>query len=367
MAPNTKIRVLIVDDSAITRKVLSEILSSDDNIEVVGTAMDPYIARTKIKQLNPDVLTLDVEMPKMNGINFLKNLMRLRPMPVVMVSSLTQKGADIALEALGLGAVDYIGKPDVVSGTSLVDYSEEIINKIKMTASISHVPGSTKQNAVAENSASYKPPVRTSFKVNKNKAIVVIGASTGGTEAIKEILTNLQPDRYSLIVVQHIPSAFSKAFAERINKMSALEVCEAKDHQKILPGHAYIAPGDQHLKIVRDDDNISYQCILDNSEPVNRHKPSVDVLFRSACIAAGSNAVGILLTGMGSDGAIGLKEIHDAGAITIAQDEQSSVVWGMPGEAVKLQAADFILPLNRIADKITTLMKNNSAQQSQNN
>lgn len=360
MAVKNTTRVLIVDDSALTRKILREILSSDADIEVVGTAMDPYVARTKIKQLNPDVLTLDVEMPKMNGINFLKNLMRLRPMPVVMVSSLTQKGADVALEALGLGAVDYVGKPDVTSAASLTDYSEEIISKIKMAASIKHAPVPPTSMLKASHSPSEKAISNISLKKNSAHAIVVIGASTGGTEAIREILASLQPDSYSLIVVQHIPSAFSTAFAERINKASALDVCEARDNQKILPGHAYIAPGDQHLKITRDKSDDSYRCKLDDGEPVNRHKPSVDVLFKSVCISAGSNAVGILLTGMGSDGAIGLKEIHDTGAITIAQDEQSSVVWGMPGEAVKLQAADFILPLDKIAGKVTTLMKKDS-------
>ena len=357
MAPKKIIRVLIVDDSALTRKLLREILSSDDEIEVVGTAMDPYIARTKIKQLNPDVLTLDVEMPKMNGINFLKNLMRLRPMPVVMVSSLTQKGADVALEALGLGAVDYVGKPDVISDSSLADYSEEIISKIKVAASVSHKPAASKHLQHADGPSAGKPAVKTRLKENNRQAIVVIGASTGGTEAIKEILNSLQPDSYSVLVVQHIPSAFSTAFAERVNKTAALEVCEAQDNQKILPGHVYIAPGDRHLIIVHDGNDNSYYCKLNDGEPANRHKPSVDVLFRSVCLSAGSNAIGILLTGMGSDGAVGLKEIHDAGAITIAQDEQSSVVWGMPGEAVKLRAADFILPLDKIADKVTTLVK----------
>jgi len=356
MAAKKTIRVLIVDDSALTRKILREILSSDPAIEVVGTAMDPYIARTKIKQMNPDVLTLDVEMPKMNGISFLKNLMRLRPMPVVMVSSLTQKGADIALEALGHGAVDYVGKPDVSSETRLADYSEEIINKIKMAASINQIPCTT---AGQRGAHAYTSNTKATalVKQKNGQVIVVIGASTGGTEAIKEIIIRLQPDSYSVIVVQHIPSAFSTAFAERINKISSLEVCEASDNQKILPGHVYVAPGDKHLKIVRDGSSGSYFCKLDDSAPVNRHKPSVDVLFRSISASAGSNAIGILLTGMGSDGAQGLKEIHDTGAITIAQDEQSSVVWGMPGEAVKLGAADFILPLDKIANRVTTLIK----------
>lgn len=356
MSAKKIIRVLIVDDSALTRKILCEILSSDAEIEVVGTAVDPYAARTKIKQLNPDVLTLDVEMPKMNGINFLKNLMRLRPMPVVMVSTLTQKGADLALEALGLGAVDYVGKPDNISETSLSDYSEEIINKIKIAASVNNSLCSP------TNKPRTLPPARTnipatSIKKNNGQLIVVIGASTGGTEAIKEIVSSLKPGTYSLIAVQHIPRAFSRAFAERINSISALEVCEAKDNQQILPGHVYIAPGDQHLIIARDENTSLLYCKLDDGEAINHHKPSVDVLFRSACKAAGNNTIGILLTGMGSDGARGLKEMHNAGAITIAQDEKSSIVWGMPGEAVKIQAADFILPLNKIADKVTTLMQ----------
>ena len=356
MRTNKTIRVLIVDDSALTRKILREILSTDTEIEVVGTAADPYVARTKIKQLNPDVLTLDIEMPKMNGINFLKNIMRLRPMPVVMVSTLTQKGADLALEALGLGAVDYVGKPDIISETSLADYSEEIVNKIKMAASVNRIPGaSTNKPRPCDPAQTGKST--TSLKQNNGQALVAIGASTGGTEAIKEIITRLKPDTYSLVVVQHIPSAFSKAFADRINNISELEVCEAKHNQQILPGHVYIAPGDQHLKIYRDKNTNSLYCKLDNGDAINRHKPSVDVLFRSACRSAGNNTIGILLTGMGSDGALGLKEMRDAGAVTIAQDEQSSVVWGMPGEAVKIQAADFILPLNKIADKVTALMQ----------
>lgn len=353
MAIKKNIRVLIVDDSALIRKILNEILSSDDEIEVVGYAMDPYIAREKIKQLNPDVLTLDVEMPKMNGISFLKNLMRLRPMPVIMISSLTQTGADIALEALGLGAVDYIGKPDIKSGDSLTDYAKEIIDKVKIAASINYIDSSSTPRKTREKSS----PLKKSLIKNCSQPIIAIGASTGGTEAIKEILCNLQPALFSLVIVQHIPKAFSKAFADRVNNISALEVMESKNMQEILPGHAYIAPGDQHLKIIKVDN--SYYCKLDDSEPYNRHKPSVDVLFKSLCASAGKNAIGILLTGMGSDGARGLKEIQETGAITIAQDEQSSIVWGMPGEAVKLQAADYVLPLDEISNKITTLIKSN--------
>lgn len=355
MATKKHIRVLIVDDSATTRKVLTEVLSSDSEIEVIGHAMDPYMAREMIKKLNPDVLTLDVEMPKMNGISFLKNLMRLRPMPVIMISSLTQKGADTALEALGLGAVDYIGKPDASSHASLSDYADEIISKVKIAASVNYLDSSMTHSLTHNQSLTKSPPLTKTVNNNCKQAIIAIGASTGGTEAIKDILSNLQPASFSLVIVQHIPKAFSTAFADRVNNISALEVEEAKDMQKILPGHAYIAPGDQHLKIIKD--NNSYYCTLDDSEPYNRHKPSVDVLFKSVCTAAAKDSIGIILTGMGADGAHGLKEMQDTGAITIAQDERSSIVWGMPGEAVKLQAADYVLPVDEISNKITTLIK----------
>ena len=354
MTTKKNIRVLIVDDSATTRKILTEILSADDGIEVIGHAMDPYMARDMIKKLNPDVLTLDVEMPKMNGISFLKNLMRLRPMPVIMISSLTQKGADIALEALGLGAVDYIGKPDARSRSSLSDYADDIISKVKIAASVNHIETPSNQSLTHRISPPKSAPLTKSVNSNCTQPIIAIGASTGGTEAIKDILSNLQPASYSLVIVQHIPKAFSKAFADRVNNMSALEVVEAKDMQIILPGHAYIAPGDQHLKIIKD--NNSYYCTLDDSEPYNRHKPSVDLLFKSVCTTAAKDSIGVILTGMGADGARGLKEMQDTGAITIAQDELSSIVWGMPGEAVKLQAADYVLPVDEIPNKITTLI-----------
>ena len=255
MTTKKKIRVLIVDDSAVIRKILREILSSDDEIEVVGTAIDPYIARDKIKRLHPDVLTLDVEMPKMNGISFLKNLMRLRPMPVIMVSSLTQKGADVALEALGLGAIDYVGKPDAKSKSKLSDYAEEIINKVKVAASTNRdfeTTGSLQQD---EKSSTRTASTSKSLNVDSSQEIIAIGASTGGTEAIKDILIKLQPGSYSLVIVQHIPKAFSKAFADRVNNISALEVVEAVDKQEILPGKAYIEPGDKHLKLVKIKDS----------------------------------------------------------------------------------------------------------------
>ena len=355
-----KISVLIIDDSAVVRRILEEILSSDKAIEVVGTAMDPYIARDKIKKLHPDVLTLDVEMPKMDGISFLRNLMRLRPMPVVMISSLTQQGADIALEALSIGAVDYISKPKIDVAHELNGYAEEIIEKVK-TAAGARILSSDSETPVTKlvqdkkveslNRLRKKTPL---VKLKTTEKIIAIGASTGGTEAIKEVLINMRPDSPAIVIAQHIPRAFSAAFSRRMDSLSPMAVCEAEDGQHVLPGHAYIAPGDRHLLLVRE--GARYYIRLDDGEPCNRHKPSVDVMFRSVESAAGDNALGILLTGMGADGARGLKQMRDSGSKTIAQDENSSVVWGMPGEAVKLDAADYVLPLNKIAQKIEFLI-----------
>jgi two-component system chemotaxis response regulator CheB len=357
-----KIKVLIIDDSAVVRKILTEILSADKEIEVIGTAMDPYIARDKIKKLNPDVLTLDVEMPKMDGISFLRNLMRLRPMPVIMISSLTEEGADIALEALGLGAIDYVSKPKIDIKHHLGDYSEEIRTKVKAAASARIIPGVTDTSKMPPSSSQSHVKQTSSRKKKSGKVIkttekiIAIGASTGGTEAIKEILMNMRPDSPGTVIAQHIPATFSTAFANRMNSVSPMAVCEAVDGQQVLPGHAYIAPGDKHLML--DRSGARYYCKLDDGELRNRHKPSVEVLFESVEEAAGLNAIGILLTGMGADGARGLKEMHDAGAKTIAQDENTSVVWGMPGEAVKLDAADYVLPLHKIVGKIEAILKN---------
>ena len=356
-----KITVLIVDDSAVVRKILKEILSSDKEIEVVGTAMDPYIARDKIKKLHPDVLTLDIEMPKMDGISFLRNVMRLRPMPVVMISSLTQQGADIALEAMSIGAVDYISKPKIDIAHELSDYSEEIIEKVKTAAKARVLPNDS-ETPVTKLVQSKKIEALNKLRKSKpqgrlktTEKIIAIGASTGGTEAIKEVLISMRPDSPAIVIAQHIPKAFSEAFSKRMDSISPMAVCEAKDGQHVLPGHAYIAPGDRHLLLVRE--GARYYIRLDDGEPCNRHKPSVDVMFHSVEEAAGDNAIGILLTGMGADGARGLKQMHDSGSKTIAQDENSSVVWGMPGEAVKLEATDFVLPLNKIAQKIESLIR----------
>lgn len=348
------IRVLIVDDSALVRHLLTELLGSDPGIEVVGAASDPFIAREKIRSLSPDVLTLDVEMPKMDGITFLSNLMRLRPMPVVMVSSLTEQGANVTLEALELGAVDFVTKPKVDLAATLDSYAAEIIAKVKMAASARVRPLERRPvsiEIVPKHSAdvilkqgSRKPHFRTTDR------IIAIGASTGGTEAIKEVLMGMPPDAPGIVIAQHIPEAFSGPFAERMNRSCAMTVCEAKDGQQIVTGHVYIAPGSHHLLVERD--GARYICRLSDGPPVNRHRPSVDVLFRSVAQNAGANAIGAILTGMGADGAQGLLEMHNAGAPTIAQDERTSVVWGMPGEAVKCGGAEVVLGLDEIASRL---------------
>jgi len=362
-----KIRVLIIDDSALVRRLLTEILNSDPEIEIVGTAMDPHIARQKIKDLNPDVLTLDVEMPKMDGISFLRQLMRLRPMPVIMISSLTEEGAETTLEALAAGAIDFISKPKIDIANSLGDYAEDIVSKIKSAARVKVVArdyrAANKQTSSVKSYRQDTDSIDEKYSttvilqrpaqirtLKTTEKVVAIGASTGGTEAIKEILTQLRPDNPAILIAQHIPPVFSSAFARRMNLNSAMTVVEAADGQQILPGHVYIAPGDRHLLLVRD--GARYRCQLNDGPPVNRHRPSVDVLFRSVAQNAGKNAIGVILTGMGADGARGLNEMREAGAATIAQDEKSSVVWGMPGEAVKLGAAQRILPLDQIPSGI---------------
>ncbi|MDH5183017.1 MAG: chemotaxis response regulator protein-glutamate methylesterase [Gammaproteobacteria bacterium] len=345
-----KIRVLIVDDSALIRKVLTEMLSSDKEIEVIGTASDPLIARNKIKELNPDVITLDVEMPKMDGITFLSNLMRLRPMPVVMVSSLTEKGADVTFQALELGAVDFVTKPSIDLAHTFEQYAGEIIEKVKIAAKANVRQGEPLRKLDTIEKYSADAVLAKSAKIKNFKTtdkIIAIGASTGGTEAIKEVLLDMPVNSPGIVITQHIPEAFSKKFADRLDSFLPLKVYEAEDGQQIIPGHVYIAPGNQHLLVERD--GARYICRLNDGPPVNRHKPSVDVLFRSVAQNVGKNSLGIILTGMGDDGARGLKEMHDSGSYTIAQDEKTSVVWGMPGSAVNQEAVDTILPLKKIA------------------
>ncbi len=356
-----KIKVLIIDDSALVRQMLSEILNSDPEIEVVGVAANPKIARSKIKALNPDVLTLDVEMPEMDGVTFLRNLMRLRPMPVVMVSTLTEQGADVTLEAMELGAVDFITKPKTDFSNTIQDYADELVQKVK-TASKARVQALTLTRPrkldldnlpevdPANSVDAIIPVTRRHRPFKTTDKLIAIGASTGGTEAIKQVLKGFPADAPGTVITQHIPEAFSAPFAKRLDSISAMTVIEATDGTQILRGHAYVAPGNRHLMIERD--GARFICRLHDGPPVNRHKPSVDVMFRSIALNVGVNAVGIILTGMGNDGAQGLKEMQAAGAPTIAQDEKTSVVWGMPGKAVELNAADRILPLGRITPAV---------------
>jgi two-component system chemotaxis response regulator CheB len=350
VAAKKRISVLIVDDSALVRRILTEILSSDPGIKVLGTAHDAYDAREKIKALNPDVLTLDVEMPRMDGLTFLRNLMRLRPMPVIMVSSLTERGAEVTLDALSVGAVDYLSKPKIDLAATLSDYKDELIAKVKAAAAARLRPPSSVAASSAGAAHAKRAPQR---QLRTTERVIAIGASTGGTEAIKDVLIHLPPDTPGIVITQHIPKLFSGAFARRMDSCCQLSVCEAEDGQQILRGHAYIAPGDMHLSLIRD--GARYVCRLDDGPPVNRHKPSVDVLFRSVAQQAGRNAIGVILTGMGKDGALGLKEMRDTGSRTIAQDEATSIVWGMPGEAVALGGAEDVLPLGEIYSRLLAL------------
>lgn len=348
---NTKTKVLIVDDSALVRQLLTAILSEDPDIEVVGASADPFRAREQIKSLNPDVITLDIEMPKMDGITFLRNLMRLRPIPVVMISTLTTEGADVTLDAMELGAIDFIPKPKIGVAHDLQLLSDDIREKVKTAAKVSvktltAIPSTPKK--LSTDSIIPRSTAAISFETTDK--LIAIGASTGGLEAIKEILLALPADAPAIVITQHIPAAFSAAFAKRMDSSCAVKVCEAEDNQQILPGHVYIAPGSHHLLVERS--GARFYCKLNDGPPVNRHKPAVDVLFRSVATQLGRNSMGIILTGMGDDGARGLDEMREIGALTVAQNEETSVVWGMPGEAVKLDAAQEVLPLQQIASRL---------------
>lgn len=340
-----KVRVLIIDDSALVRQVLTEILSEDPGIEVVGTAPDPLIAREKIKQLDPDVLTLDVEMPRMDGLTFLQNLMRLRPMPVVMVSSLTEAGAQVTLDALSLGAVDFVTKPKLDVQRGLTNYGSELCERVR-NAARAHV------RRLQPTGASAALPQASPIKYRTTDRLIAIGASTGGTEAIRVILEQMPADAPTIVITQHIPAAFSKPFAERLDRHSRMTVVHAEDDMPLLAGHAYVAPGGLHLRVQRS--GARWRCRLGEDEPIRRHRPSVDALFESVALAAGANASAALLTGMGDDGARGLLALRKVGAATIVQDEASSVVWGMPGAAYTMGAAQQVLPLHEIANALLT-------------
>ena len=351
-----KIKLLIIDDSALIRHMLTQVFSEADDFEVVGTASDPLIARDKIKALNPDVLTLDVEMPRMDGLTFLRNLMRLRPMPVVMISTLTAKGAEVTLAALALGAVDFVAKPQADNPDALREYADEIINKVRMAAKIK-VHALEMLSSPLPAQAQAESPLGPKKHFGTTDTIVAIGASTGGTEALKQVVKTLPTHAPAILVAQHLPAAFSESFAKHVNDVGQMRACVASDGQLISPGNIYIAPGDQHLRVVRN--GARYICRLDDGPVVNRHKPSVDVLFQSVAENVGKNAIGVMLTGMGSDGAKAMLQMREAGAINIVQDEASSVVWGMPGEAYKLGAAHHVLALNKIAALIMALGNKN--------
>jgi len=346
-------RVLIVDDSAVVRQILSEILASDPGIEVVGTAADPLLAREKIKRLAPDVITLDVEMPRMDGLAFLENLMRLHPLPVVMISSLTERGADTTLQALALGAVDFVSKPKLDVARGLSRYAEEIVDKVKAAAR-SRVRPLVRAAVAPKLTLPPAPPASTSKpNFRTTDRLIAIGASAGGTEALRVVLEGLPADAPAVVMTQHLPATFSTAFAERLDRHSAMAVREAHDGEAVLPGHAYLPPGGRHLRVIRD--GARWRCRVDDGPAVNRHKPAVDVLFQSVAQSAGANAIGVILTGMGDDGARGLLQMRQAGAPTFVQDEASAVVWGMPGAAMKLGAATEAVALDRIAERLLAL------------
>ena len=335
-----KIKVLIVDDSALIRSVMTEIVNSQDDMEVVGAAPDPLVARDLIKRTNPDVLTLDVEMPKMDGLDFLEKLMRLRPMPVLMVSSLTERGSEITMRALELGAVDFVTKPKISIASGMREYTELITDKLRAAARARVKPRTLQPAAATGQLPQLRSPLTSSEK------LIIIGASTGGTEAIREFLMQMPSDCPGILIAQHMPEGFTTSFARRLDSLCKISVSEAQGNERVLPGHAYIAPGHSHLLLARSGAN--YMTRIEQTEPVNRHRPSVDVLFRSAAAAAGKNAVGVILTGMGKDGAQGMLEMKNAGAYNFAQDEASCVVFGMPREAIAIGAAHEVAPLTAL-------------------
>lgn len=339
-----KTRVLIVDDSALIRGLLKEIIAGAADFEVAGTASDPYEAWRKIKELDPDVVTLDVEMPRMDGLSFLERLMHLHPMPVLMVSSLTENGCTTTLRALELGAVDFVSKPRVDLHAGVLELADELMQKLRIVAGAKVNTCCRRPKSTPLYQHDSRPMLKTTMR------IVAIGASTGGTEALKDVLMQLPPDSPPVAIVQHMPPGFTRAFAARLNSLCSVRVREANDGDRLMAGHVLIAPGDFHMALTRS--GTSYGVRVFAGKPVNRHRPSVDVLFDSVAEHAGANAVGVLLTGMGSDGAAGLKRMHDGSATTLVQDEQTCVVYGMPKEAVELGAVDHVLPLPQIAGRI---------------
>ncbi|SPE19371.1 fused chemotaxis regulator; protein-glutamate methylesterase in two-component regulatory system with CheA [Burkholderiales bacterium] len=344
-----KIRVLIIDDSALIRSLLTEIIGTQADLEVVGAAPDPLVAREMIRALNPDVLTLDVEMPRMDGLDFLEKLMRLRPTPVVMVSTLTERGAEVTMRALELGAIDFVAKPKLGIAAGMQDLGADICDKIRVAAKARlHRRVAPAAVAAGHTAAERVPPAR--FSRMSTEKLIAIGASTGGTEAIREVLTRMPADCPGVLITQHMPPGFTRSFAARMDSQSRITVSEAIDGERVLPGHAYIAPGDRHMRLAKSGSN--YVIAIDDSTPVNRHRPSVEVMFRSVAAVAGRNALGVMLTGMGRDGAAAMLEMRNAGSFNIAQDEASCVVFGMPREAIAVGAVDAVLPVTEIAARL---------------
>lgn len=338
-----KIKVLVIDDSALIRSLLTEIINSQTDMEVIGVAPDPIIAREMIKALNPDVLTLDVEMPKMDGLDFLEKLMRLRPTPVVMVSTLTEKGNEITMRALELGAIDFVTKPKMAITQGMHEYTDTIADKIRAAAQAKMA--SIGRPKAANNNESIATTLLRNPLISSEK-LIIVGASTGGTEAIKAFLMQMPSDCPGILITQHMPAGFTRSFANRLDSLCQISVKEAAGGERILPGHAYIAPGDQHLLLARSGAN--YVTALSDAPPVSRHKPSVDVLFDSAATNGGKNVVGVILTGMGKDGAAGMANMKQAGAYNFAQNEASCVVYGMPKEAVAHGGVHEIAHLNEL-------------------
>lgn len=341
------IKVLVIDDSALIRSLLTEMINQQADMQVVGAAPDPLIAREMIKQLNPDVLTLDVEMPKMDGLDFLEKLMRLRPTPVVMVSTLTERGSEITLRALELGATDFVTKPKTSIADGMRDYTELIAEKIRTAAQASIA--SLQRSAKLQSHHAPTPTLLRNPLISSEK-LLILGASTGGTEAIKAFLMQMPSDCPGILITQHMPAGFTKSFAHRLDGLCKISVKEAVDGERILPGHAYIAPGDQHLLLARSGAN--YVVQLSDAAPVSRHKPSVDVLFESAAQAAGKNAIGVIMTGMGKDGAAGMAKMKAAGAYNFAQNEASCVVFGMPKEAIAHGGVDEVVALEAMPQAV---------------
>ena len=358
-----KSRVIVVDDSALVRSLLAEIINRQPDMECIGTANDPLIAREMIREKNPDVITLDVEMPKMDGIDFLGRIMRLRPMPVLMISTLTERGAEVTMRALELGAVDFVAKPRVGVANGLQQLSTEIVDKLRIAASAHvHRMGRPAHTAPAAGGAAAaapaKPAVSSASLLGKlsTEKLIAIGASTGGTEAIKEVLVHMPADAPAIVITQHMPPGFTTSFAARLNSLCQITVKEAVHGERILPGHAYIAPGGKQFSISRSGAN--YVAVVDEqAPPVNRHKPSVEVLFKSVAQFVGRNAFGIMLTGMGADGAVAMREMKDAGSYNYVQDEASCIVFGMPREAIAHGAAHEVLPLNQIAPAVLAQLR----------